>query len=476
MAVSQNESHGAYTMFTKTVEKVEKMAKQSKAIQAAGRGRRVNSFFAGIGGFDLAFERAGFMPAFYCEKDVFCRSVLKRHWPALPNAADVQGLCPEDIPEAEVWTAGFPCQDLSLARTPHGARHGLNGSQSGLFFTFMALLSVHRPPVVLLENVAGLLNSHKGEDFRTLITSLTALGYAVAWRALNARYFGVPQSRPRIFICAWRGSPSKAVQALFEDEIAAMPENERRGFEVESRCPDSGISVSQVSFCISATSGRHTGLDWARSYVTYPEAVRRLTPLECERLQGLPDNWTVPDTDYVVPSRGIDTNRYHAVGNAVCVPVAEWIAGRISSNLEREETACSPTGEELSRQLDQLARKFLSYPFTVQKLSGSTDPVKWKSGGIACGGRFVTLPVSSSPVVPVVSRLIDVIDKRDIHERYFLSSNAIKGILRRVDKLGRNLFPPLDAVLRRICAPDGKSVRARPVIRKRSSAKQAVAV
>lgn len=434
------------------------MAKVSKRSSTASDAKRVNSFFAGIGGFDLAFEQHGFEPGFHCEKDDFCRSVLKRNWPAVSNAGDILQLIARDIPPADVWTAGFPCQDLSLARTPHGKRNGLKGAQSGLFYTFLELLSVHKPTVVLLENVAGLLNSHKGADFNALLSSLTKLGYGVAWRLLNARYFGAPQSRPRVFICAWRGSPTSAVKALFEDEIAAKPTNERRGFMAESKCQESGISVPQVSFCISATSGRHTGLDWARSYVTYPNAVRRLTPLECEQLQGLPENWTFPDKDYVVPIRGIETSRYHAIGNAVCVPVAQWVAGRISNVLLTPDSE----GEGVRRppvkqRLQELAETHLSPKSEVQERLCDSDESKWQSGGIAYKDWIVTVPVSSSPVAPVPSRLIDVIEKKKVHQRYFLSANAAQGILRRVDKLGRHLFPPLNTVLREIAAPRAAS-------------------
>jgi DNA (cytosine-5)-methyltransferase 1 len=429
------------------------MAKNSKRSDATNETKRVNSFFAGIGGFDLAFEKNGFTPTFYCENNDFCRSVLKRHWPLVANAADIAQVDAKAIPAADVWTAGFPCQDLSLARTPHGARKGLKGSRSGLFYTFLDLLSVHKPRVVLLENVSGLLNSHKGADFAALVGSLTKLGYAVAWRVLNARYFGAPQSRPRVFICAWLGSPGHAVRALYEDVIAPKPKDERRGFMTESRCATSGISVPQVSFCISATSGRHTGLDWARSYVTYPNAVRRLTPVECERLQGLSDNWTMPDSDYVVPLRGIETIRYHAIGNAVCVPVVSWIAGRIASVLDQEGTAPAidaPT--PVDEQLRFFAQKHLSSKCEVRGAVPEAVESKWKTGGIAFGDWLVTVPVSSSPVDPTTSQFIDVIERATVHERYFLSENAIQGILRRVDKLGRHLFPPLDAALRGIVA------------------------
>lgn len=412
-------------------------------------GKFVNSFFTGIGGFDLAFERQGFKPTFHCENDDFCQSVLKRHWPEVLLSTDIRKLDSKSIPTANVWTAGFPCQDLSLARSPHGQRNGLKGTQSGLFYTFLNLLSTHKPPVVLLENVSGLLNSHKGEDFHALIVSLTQLGYAVAWRVLNARYFGAPQSRPRVFLCAWHGSPLEAAEVLFESDVAAKPKNERNGFMKEYQCPESGISVPEISFCISATSGRHTGLDWARSYVTYKDAVRRLTPLECERLQGLPDNWTLPNKDYVVPIRGIETNRYHAIGNAVCVPVVEWIAGRIANKL-RTSSSKRKSRQSITVQLETIAKTLFASDARVQVLSDKAESMKWKSGGIAYKNWVVTHNVSPSIISPISSRLIDVLEKSKVHDRYFLSVNAVQGILRRVDRLGRKLFPPLDAALRKI--------------------------
>ncbi|WP_227731166.1 DNA cytosine methyltransferase [Yersinia proxima] len=413
--------------------------------------KKINSFFSGIGGFDLAFEKNGFVPTFFCENNAFCRNVLEKNWQGIKISKDISQLNVSEIPEAGIWTAGFPCQDLSLARTPHGTRNGLKGSQSGLFFTFLDLVSQHLPQVVLLENVAGLLNSHKGADFNTLIKSLTRLGYAVAWRVLNARYFGAPQSRPRVFICAWKGSPSNAIETLFENEIVPIPKQERKGFLTESKCPVSGISVAQLSYCISATSGRHTGLDWARTYVTYPRAVRRLTPLECERLQGFPDNWTIPNINGVTSMRSFESNRYHAIGNAVCVPVVEWIAKRISKILDNKSSQLKNIDENcIEEHLKSLVGTHISAQNEIRNFSDKEIDLKWKSGGLAFGDFFATMPVSSAPQKAITSMLIDVIDKNITDDIYFLSPNAIQGILRRVDKLGRNLFPPLDSVLRKI--------------------------
>jgi DNA (cytosine-5)-methyltransferase 1 len=430
------------------------MAKSKINSAHQNQSRRFNSFFAGIGGFDLAFEKENFKAAFYCENNEFCRNILGHHWPDVENATDICDLNAHDIPFADVWTAGFPCQDLSLARTPHGKRSGLKGERSGLFYNFLDLLAVQHPQVVLLENVSGLLNSHKGNDFDALVRSLTQLGYAVAWRVLNARYFGVPQSRPRIFICAWKDSPENAAQALFEDSVATKPKHERLGFLTESKCSETGLSVPQLSYCISATSGRHTGLDWARSYVAYENRVRRLTPLECERLQGFPDNWTAPPGSLATPLRGEETNRYHAIGNAVCVPVVQWIAARIFEILkqERQRTLNFNQFSDDTR-LSSLAGSRLSSSYSSSSFPLAIDEKKWASGGIAYKNHLVMASVSSSPGNPLKSRLIDLVEKKEVDQRYFLSTNAVQGILRRVDKLGRNLFPPLDATLRKMVLP-----------------------
>lgn len=411
----------------------------------------VNSFFAGIGGFDLAFERAGFSVGFQCEKNKFCRSVLERHWPEVPLQQDITTLTPDAIPRAQVWTAGFPCQDLSLARTPHGARHGLKGSQSGLFFKLLELMAVHLPEVVVMENVVGLLNSHNGQDFKTLLVELMALDYAVSWRVLNARYFGAPQSRPRVFMCAWHRSPERAAAVLFEKARSRQPKGERAGFVTPCESTPSGAVVPQVSFCISATSARHTGLDWARSYVSYARAVRRLTPVECERLQGLPDEWTRPGSSFKAPKRGVDTERYHAIGNAVCVPVAEWVAKRINSTikdvrvLRRGGTVTEKRLRALSEELsDERARCF--------SISHDSLPPKWASGGVAYKKWLVDAPFSSAPCRPIMSKFSSVVEEHPVDDRYYISPNAAQGIARRVDKLGRSLFPPLDSAIRHLAS------------------------
>lgn len=305
------------------------------AIADASTRMNVASFFAGIGGFDLGFERAGLSTVWQCEIKPFCTTILEQHWPNVPRAQDIREVNGDDIPAAAIWAGGFPCQDVSLARM--GPRSGLRGNQSGLFYEFARLVEEGRPPFVVIENVAGLLSSHDGRDLAVVVRTLADLGYGVAWRVLDSRHFGVPQSRTRVFIVGSLGGPASAAAVLFEPECGdrnseASRDNGKKSLSPFQVCvgdPERGF-VKKLAHCLYAESARHTGTDWSRNYVSYPEGrVRRLTPLEAERLQGFPDGWTFP-RGFTGDIDKLDSARYHACGNAVTVNVAEWLGGRIA--------------------------------------------------------------------------------------------------------------------------------------------------
>ena len=422
---------------------------------------RLNSFFAGVGGFDLGFERVDILPVFQCEINEFCNSVLKRHWPNLPNSNDIRKLSSDQLPDAEVWCGGFPCQDVSVARGRIG-RDGLKGKNSGLFYPFLELVKQKLPQVILIENVTGLLSSHRGHDFRTIITAFTELGYGVAWRVMNARYFGAPQSRPRVFICAWKGRVDLALHTLYEKESCSPARNARTGFVTPTVCQETGASVPLVGYCLAATSGRHTGTDWSRTYVSYYDRVRRLTPVECEGLQGFPTDWTLPEKNYPLCGDEIDTLRYHAIGNAVCVPVIKWIADRIKSGLSGKlseiivsRSICMPSQNDIYNSFSDFknfnAKKF--YDLNYDDEEGSS--IRWKNGGAAYGEWYLTSNVSNAPKNSIENRLIGIIEKRELDEKYFLSPNAAKGILNRVNRQGRTLFQPLHEALERLALKGG---------------------
>lgn len=298
------------------------------------------SFFSGIGGFDLGLERAGFQTVSLCEKKAFCRKILARHWPNVLIHEDITNVDPRSIPEAQVWTAGFPCQDLSLARM--GPRAGLRGAQSGLFHEFISLVRARSPQVVVIENVHGLLTSHRGRDFAVILKALDELGYGVAWRVFNSQYFGVPQSRKRVYIVAVHRDPEGAGQILFEPECGdgdtapRGPDGKKSPslFQKIIGNTRTGPLVKSIAHCIYAESARHTGTDWSRNYVWYPSGlVRRFVPVEVERVQGFPDGWTDAQLE---GKEDADSMRYHAVGNSVTPQVAEWLGHRVASYLNVE--------------------------------------------------------------------------------------------------------------------------------------------
>jgi DNA (cytosine-5)-methyltransferase 1 len=304
----------------------------------------VASLFTGIGGFDLGFRRAGFEVTFQCEIREFCRSILDRRFRGVTKAGDIKELDGADIPPSDVWVAGFPCQDVSLARM--GKRDGLSGRQSGLFFEFARLVGERRPRVLVVENVPGLLSSHQGRDFGVVLGTLAELGYGLGWRVLNSRDFGVPQSRQRVFLVGCHRDGRGAAEILFEPERGEgnAPSGRQNGkaplspFKTVVEHPgEAGAVTPAIAYCLYAESARHTGTDWSRNYVTYPGngEVRRLTPRECEGVMAFPLDWTVP-RKIEWDEETYDTLRYHALGNAVTPPVAEWLAQRIARYLRGE--------------------------------------------------------------------------------------------------------------------------------------------
>lgn len=280
---------------------------------------KVLSLFTGIGGFDLAFERAGFEITGQCEIDKRCRELLSKHFPSTPCLEDVHDVGTTD---AEIICGGFPCQDISVA----GKRAGLAGERSGLWWEFARIIKQSRPRWVVVENVAGLLSSNGGRDMGSVLGTLGNLGYGWSYRVLDAQFFGVPQRRRRVFVVGHLGDAKRASQILLEPEGGNW------------NPPTSGIAEPTPSLSASGRLGSnpiafHATQDPITSVIRWPTisggatlgvldslGARKLMPTECERLQGFPDGWT----------EGFpDTTRYRMLGNAVAVPVVEWIARRL---------------------------------------------------------------------------------------------------------------------------------------------------
>ena len=174
------------------------------------------SLFSGIGGMDLGLERAGWRSAWQVEIDKYRTKVLERHWPDVPRFTDVRAVGDAELGRVDLIAGGFPCQDISVA----GARAGLDGERSGLWFEFIRVVEEIRPAWVLIENVPGLLSSPKGDpgrDFEIIVEGLAERGYGVAWRVLDSQYFGVPQRRRRVYIVGHLGAPCPP-EVLLEPE------------------------------------------------------------------------------------------------------------------------------------------------------------------------------------------------------------------------------------------------------------------
>ncbi len=407
----------------------------------------INSFFAGIGGFDVAFEKSGFSTKFLCEINAFCNRILDRHWPQVQKAKDINTIVIDDIPYSEVWCGGFPCQDISVA-SGASERLGLKGSRSGLFYRFANLIEARMPQVVIIENVAGLFTSNKGRDFGVILQTLSSLGYGIAWRLLNSRYFGVPQSRTRVYLCCWRNNPQKALSVMFDKQGAKKNKNERLDFITEDSKPTEYPKVPKIAYCLAASSGRHTGTDWSRTYVVCEEGVRRLSPVESERLQGFPDNWTLPSED-LANDENINTLRYTAIGNAVSVPVVEWIANKVKKQLGNK---CDDRDiiKVITNYPDFSKSKWEDVSLADIDFSDVTKDYKWEKGGLVWDNRYIACNIAPTPSKIVKSSLLNLIEKNQDNPIYYLSPNAAEGILRRVDAQNRSLFVPLRIALEKL--------------------------
>ncbi|WP_416739204.1 DNA cytosine methyltransferase [Pseudomonas sp. NFX71] len=164
----------------------------------------IGSLFAGIGGFDVGFEKAGYRTAWQVELNPVNRAVLADRFPHATQFEDVRHCGAHNLSPVDVITGGFPCQDISLAgaRPSNKETRGLRGQRSGLFWEVIRILKETQPRWVVLENVVNLLAINDSQDFETVIRALAQCGYVGFWRVLNAQYFGVPQQRRRLFLVA----------------------------------------------------------------------------------------------------------------------------------------------------------------------------------------------------------------------------------------------------------------------------------
>lgn len=301
------------------------MLETGKGQTGEGERMKLASFFAGIGGFDLGFERAGFEVVFQCEIDPHCRRVLQRHWPGIPLHDDILTLAAGGIPHADIWSAGWPCQDVSNANT---RRAGLGGPRSGLFFKFMDLARSVRPKWLILENVPGLLSADKGTAFEAVISEMEEIGYLGGWTACNTLDFGLPQDRERIVIVASLGTDCAYKVLAYSSGL--QRHHQARGEEWQASSSTAASSAgghhpvvvqrrggfgftkgADICPTLRAQTGKHQGGHSDRPILCGEE-------LDVDRMG---------ETDGV-PGR-LDGRRGRLIGNAVAVPLAQWFAATI---------------------------------------------------------------------------------------------------------------------------------------------------
>ncbi len=238
------------------------------------------------------------------EFNKYSSQVLKYRFPNIKNWGDCTKINPEDLPDFDMLCGGFPCQAFSIA----GKRRGFEDIRGTMFFEVARILKVKRPKTILLENVKGLLNHDNGETFRVILQTLDELGYEVQWMVLNSKFFGVPQNRERVLIIG-------SLRGECRPEI--LPFNAI------------GMGAKNPAVCLTQ---RGYGSQRNGTYVASDSEtkIRRLTPIECERLQGFPDNWT----EYGINENGerikmSDAQRYKQMGNAVTTNVIAAVGERL---------------------------------------------------------------------------------------------------------------------------------------------------
>jgi DNA (cytosine-5)-methyltransferase 1 len=335
-----------------------------------GRALTYGSVCSGVEAATVAWHQLGWKPEWFSEIETFPSAVLQHHYPNVPNRGDMTKFKEWPDGSIDILVGGTPCQSFSVA----GLRKGLDDPRGNLMLTYLALAARYRPRWLVWENVSGVLSSNKGRDFGTFLGALGECGYGFAYRVLDAQYFGVAQRRRRVFVIGYLGNWQRAAAVLFERDslqgniAPRRQEGEKVATTITRGFGDRGVDADQIANgnaviakCLTTrtggafdpfmetmpiafatkqqsmkTSDNVANTLGANDYKE-PQAVaisdsartllvRRLTPMECERLQGFPDGYTdIRPKGKPTP----DGPRYKAMGNSMAVPVMRWIGERI---------------------------------------------------------------------------------------------------------------------------------------------------
>jgi len=316
--------------------------------------------FSGIGGFHLGFERAGYkVNSYFSEIDKHAVAVYKQQFKDSTYVGSVTDVRGADLPTIDLITFGSPCQDFSLA----GKRKGMEGERSNLILEAIRLINECRPRAFVWENVKGTFSSNDGEDFAAILQAFANIGgYRLEWQLLNTSWF-LPQNRERIYLVGysttprgdWRGvfpigegtgEPYKVARrgersacistsyhkgVNWDNQLIKVKSATSKGYEVATE--GDSINLSQPN---SETRRGRVGKGKAQTLETSCNQaavqnyrIRRLTPIECERLQGFPDNHTEYGNYDGEVKKMSNTQRYKQCGNAVTVDVVQAVAEQL---------------------------------------------------------------------------------------------------------------------------------------------------
>ena len=278
---------------------------------------KIAGLFAGIGGLERGLHDAGHDTVLLCEIWEPAAAVLSGRFTDTPKHSDVTTL--KSLPRStDVLTAGFPCQDLSQA----GMTAGINGKKSGLVDHVFRLLDKRRIPVVILENVSFMLSLDKGAAMERLTKAFEDRGYRWAYRTVNSLSV-LPQRRERVFFVASAGEVEPQ-SVLFADDVRP-PQNSTRldthahGFYWTEGTRGLGWAPDAVP---TLKNGSTVGIPSPPAILLPTGLVVKPDIRDAERLQGFPSDWTAAATDRA---------RWSLVGNAVTVPIAKWLGGRLKN-------------------------------------------------------------------------------------------------------------------------------------------------
>ena len=294
--------------------------------------------FAGIGGIRIAFSRQGGECVFSSEWDKYAQQTYAANFGEVPHG-DITEIDAIDIPSHDLILGGFPCQPFSHA----GLKKGFEDSRGTLFFDVARIIDLHKPSMIMLENVKGFARHDKGKTLQVVARILDELGYNVFYKVLNARDFGVPQNRERIFIVGINRNKLGDIDFCFPEPLGVST----KVGDILSKSAPAKYTISDnlwaghrrrkeehlrkgngFGYSLFERSSKYTSTISARYYKDGSEILiaqngknpRKLTPREAARLQGFPEDFKIPVSD---------SQAYKQFGNSVAVPVVQAIAEKM---------------------------------------------------------------------------------------------------------------------------------------------------